>query len=132
MTISDLIAMHNLGFTCVRMSPELHRCRITCEDQGMGFVHKNSTTPTLVEALTRVAKAAQQHTKTKLHTGFSANRDEESFEHWCLLYGYDPESEEDHARYLTIRRKAEQLKYVIGIPAYKRLLQITEGNTETN
>ena len=44
------------------------------------------------------------------------------FRHWALLYGYD--QEQDRQRYLSIRRRAEQLKCVIGILAYRQLLEI--------
>jgi len=124
MTIADLIAAHGMGFACKRAGSELYRCRITCEDRGMDFVHKSSTIPTLVEALTRIAKAARQHVNTKLPTGLSANRDMESFNHWCAVYGYDPQSAKVHQRYVVRRRRAEQLKYVIGIAAYSQLLEL--------
>lgn len=130
MTLAELIAARGLGFTCERLTPELFRCRITCEDRGMDFYHSSATEPTLVDAVTRLASAARQHIKTKMQTGLSANRDEASFRHWCALYGYNPESQEDHRRYLTIRRRAEQLKYVIGIPTYRKLLEIVNDATE--
>lgn len=127
MTIDDFIAEHGLGFTCKRVSPELFRCRITCGERGMNFFHHSVAEPTLPEALTRLAKAAHNHVKTKLpnESRATVSRDLASFRHWCVLYGYDFESQQDHQRYITIRRRAEQLKYVIGIPAYRQLLEIT-------
>lgn len=127
MTLADWIAAHGLGFACRKIGPKIYRCRITCEDRGMDLLHISSTEPTLAEAITRLGKAARQHVKTKIRTDekLSASRDEASFRHWCALYGYDHRSHGDHKRYLTIRRKAEQLKYVVGIPAYKKLLEIT-------
>jgi hypothetical protein len=127
MTLADLIAAHGLGFSCERLGPKIYRCRITCEARGMNFFHRSSTAPTLAEVITRLAKAAQQHVDTKLPNGLSANRDEASFRHWCALYGHDPMSHDDHERYRTIRRRAEQLKYVIGIPAYRELLETMKG-----
>jgi hypothetical protein len=124
MTVAEFIATHDLGFTCERVGPKLYRCRITCEDRGMGFYHNSPTVPTLAEVLTRLAVAAREHVNTKLPTGLSANRDEASFRHWCMLYGHDPLSDAVRMRYLVIRRKAEQLKYVIGIPAYHELLTV--------
>ena len=125
MTVSDLIAARGLGFTCERVSPEIFRCRITCKDRGMNIFHASSTEPTLLEVVTRMIGAARQHVTSKLDTGLSANRDMASFKHWCVLYGYNPRSLDDHESYLTIRRRSESLKHVLGIKAYKQLLEIT-------
>jgi hypothetical protein len=127
MTISEFIATHGLGFTSKRVSPDLFRCRITCDERGMNFFHHSPTVPTLVETLTRIAKAAQQHVNSNLYNGVNASRDMASFQHWCTLYGYSVASPEDRERYIVIRRRAEQLKYVIGTAAFKELLEITDG-----
>jgi hypothetical protein len=44
------------------------------------------------------------------------------------LYGYDPGSTKDRERYIRIRQTAEQLKYVLTIPIYRRL--IDDGSNE--
>lgn len=130
--IEEFIAAHPLGFTCEKVSPRLWRCRITCgpggeAQRGMDFFHLSSTEPTLADALTRLAKAAHQHVSSKLATsrGLSANRDLPSFYYWCMLYGFDPKSQKHRKRYVTRRRRAEQLKYVIGKEAYTELLALS-------
>lgn len=129
MTLAEFIAAHTLGFTCERVSPRLWRCRITCgvtkeAERGMSFFHLSSTEPTLADALSRLAKVSHQHVATKLPTGLAASRDKASFQHWCVLYDHDPESRKDRAHYLTIRRRAEQLRYVLGTAAFKQLLEV--------
>ena len=125
MTVADLITAYGLGLTCERRTENLFRCRLTCEDRGMTFHHLSPSEPSLAEVLTRLAAGAKQHVRSKLDTDLSANRDMASFKHWCVLYGFNPASVDDRQLYLILRRRSEQLKYVIGIEAYKQLLEIT-------
>jgi hypothetical protein len=134
MTVEELKATHNIGFTCERARPDedIWECRIVFEDRGMTIYHLSPEEPTLAAVLKRLVVASRQHVSSKIKTEqkISANRDLVSFHHWCALYGHDPESRSDRKRYIKIRQKAEQLKYVLGIHTYRRLINGIKKSTK--
>jgi hypothetical protein len=135
MTIQQLIATHAIQFTCERLRPDedIFKCRITHKDRGMTIYHLSADEPTLAAVLKRLVMSCRQNVLSKVRgeKKLSANRDVASFEHWCVLYGYDPKSPADRERYLRLRRKAGQLKYVLGPETYKELIDDEGGKTKT-
>lgn len=135
MTVEEIIRKHQIEMEDCK---PVFECRIVAldivdqkagvpEEFGMTITHESAKTPTLVDVLKRLAQLALQYQSTKMKRAPGQSRgardDFASFRHWCLRYGHDPNSPKARSAYLTIRRQAEKLRYVLGDEAYQQLLE---------
>lgn len=132
MTVEDIIREYEPKMELTEIVAEVYDCRITCRDRetreelGMTVRHLGKE-PGLAQLLTLLAIAALEHENSKLQRepgqSRGARSDAASFERWCFLYGHDEKSPEIHNSYVAMRKRSEQLRYVLGDEAYQQLLE---------
>lgn len=132
MTVDEIIREYKPWMELSSEVPEVYYCRILCVDQKtdeefeMTVRHLGSK-PTLANVLTLLGRMAWEHEKSKMRRepgqSRGARADLASFRRWCFLYGHDENSPAVHERYIAMRKRSQQLKYVLGEEAYKKLLE---------